>query len=462
MPRSLPRLLAFAPLLVGGAGCDDRGKPHAPLAHTPAVEPRAVEPVSAEAALPPPAPTPAAPVLPVRNVAGPAYIGVDDVGLYRLADGKLELLIDHPYPFQAIVVDDKGVVYASAIGGMWRIEGNRKNRLDDGVAGGYHSLALGPDGVVWANDRRAIHRWEGTWTHEPPETFDRALLDDVAVDLDGRVWVTASSALWRLDGDHWSLLDPAFTGSTQPFFNAVEVGADGAVYVSCLYGTFVHRDGRWTDTQLASISRQIDELAAGPAGHVVGTGGVGSLAITAPGEPTWKSDISDAAKATRADVRAVDASGRIWITTDNGLVIIDARGELLQHWLPGTVAGVDGTVTAIAVVDDGPALPTLRPPATGTVTGRVTRGGKAIARATVELCDVPLVTFESTPCESSTFSRTATTDDAGRFQLPEIPIGSYSFAIKPDARWRVMMTGSNCCSRLRAGGTFDVGTITVD
>ena len=158
----------------------------------------------------------------------------------------------------------------------------------------------------------------------------------------------------------------------------------------------------------------------------------------------------------------MDASGRIWITTDNGLVILDARGELLQQWLPGTVAGVDGTITAIAVVDDGPALPALRPAATGTVTGKVTRGGKPVPRATVELCDLPLISFTTSPCDSSTFARTATTDDAGRFQLPEIPIGSYSFAVKPDARWRVMMTGSNCCSRLRAGGTFDVGTITVD
>ncbi|MBZ0232185.1 MAG: carboxypeptidase-like regulatory domain-containing protein, partial [Deltaproteobacteria bacterium] len=100
--------------------------------------------------------------------------------------------------------------------------------------------------------------------------------------------------------------------------------------------------------------------------------------------------------------------------------------------------------------------------ATGTITGRVLRDGKPVARATVEICDMPLITFQTTPCGSSTFARTALTNDAGEFQLPDIPVGSYSFAVKPDGRWRVMMTGSNCCTRLRAGATFDIGAITVD
>ncbi|HUQ05360.1 MAG TPA: hypothetical protein VM261_22815 [Kofleriaceae bacterium] len=437
----LPSLLAFA------AACDDDGKPHAPATHA--------TPAPAE-----PQPTPTAPE--VRHAPGPAYIAVDDVGLFRLENGTLTLLVEHPYTFHSIVVDAKGIVYASAIGGMWRLEGTRKNRLDDDRGMPAESLALGPDGVLWASDRRSIHRWDGTWSTEPAATFDNALIQDVAVDLDGRVWVATTAALWRLDGERWSKLDPSFTGSDQPFFGSLEVAADGAVYVSALYGTFVFRDGRWSDTQLSSVSRPIDELAAGPAGHIVGTGGVGGLAVAAPGQPTWKSDISDSAKAGRADVRAVDAGGRSWITTDNGLVILDGRGELVQQWLPGTVAGIDGTVTAIAVVDDGPTLPELRAAATGTITGRVLRGGKPVARAAVELCDMPLITFQTTPCAGAIFTRTATTDARGTFQLTDIPVGSFSFAVKPDARWRVMLGSSNCCTKLTAGGSFDVGAITID
>jgi ligand-binding sensor domain-containing protein len=326
----------------------------------------------------------------------------------------------------------------------------------------YEHLTLGPDAVLWACDHRSVHRWEhGAWTEEPPETFDSGLLQGLTVDLDGRPWVLTAHALWRLDGDRWNRIDGRAVGQTEPYFSAIVTAADGTVYVTTMGGTFAYRDGHWTATALSERFGGLDTLVAGPAGHVAASGGVGTLVVAAPDGPVRRTNLADGpADARRGDVRAIDAAGRVWLTTDNGVVIVDARGDLVQQWAPGTVAGLDGKVTALAVVDDGPAMPPLRAAATGTITGRVLRAGKPVARATVELCDMPLMVFERTPCASATAAFSGTTAADGTFQIPGVPVGSFGFAVKPDATWRVLLDG-NCCSGLEPGGSYDIGAITV-
>lgn len=473
VPRSLlPIVLAPASLALVMAGCDDRapapsGAPAPPGAPGPARGGGAA-PAAGSAASPPTAsPGPAAPTTAlVEQPAytprpGPAYLGVRGVGLLRLeVDGTLTRVLEHRFPFHDIVVDDGGVVYASAIGGMWRLEGGRKNRIDlDGMP--HVHLALGPDGVLWSTDRRAVYRWDGAWSHEPAETFDRGLIGGLAVDPLGRVWVITLHALWRLDGDRWSRLDASFTGGHEPFFSAITVARDGGVLVSGLHGTFVHRDGRWTPSPMDS-ARRLDELVAGPAGHLAGSGGVGALAVAAPGEVLWRGELADSgARARRAAVRAVDGAGRLWLTTDHGLVVLDARGDLVQHWEPGTIAGVTGEVAAVAVVDDGPALPSPRPAVTGAVTGRVLKAGKPAAGAAIELCASPMLVYEHSPCEIATFVRTATTRGDGGFRVDDVPVGSFGVAARPAAsRWHIPLQ-LDCCEQLEARGGVDVGVIVV-
>lgn len=455
--RSVALLAALA-AASGASACDgdERKAPPPPggaNAQAPAAEAPAVPPLG-----PPPAPE----AVDIAHRPGPAYLGVEGVGLLRLEGGQLTRVIAHQFPFQQIVIDPAGVVYAAAIGGAWRIDGARIERLDSEIGMPHSFLALGPDGVLWTTDRRAVHRWEGGWTHEPPDTFDGGLLSGITVDLDGRPWVLTQEALWRLDGDRWSRIDGRAVGQDQPFFSAITTAADGTVHVTTMGGTFAFRDGRWSRTAMDGAHGMLDHLVAGPAGHVAASGGVGTLIVALPGGPVRRIELRDGpADARRGDVRAIDGAGRVWLTTDNGLVILDARGDLVQQWFPGTVEGITGAIDAVAVLDDGPTLPTLRASAvTGTITGKILRAGKPVARATVELCDMPLMIFERTPCESSTRLYTGTTGADGIYRIDGVPVGSYGIAIKPDAKWRILLD-SNCCSGIVPGDSYDIGAITV-
>lgn len=453
--------LHLASALCALAACDQGGKPAAAPPPPPALDAaRALAPAA-------PAPTPPAEAMPpvaYQAAPGPAYLGVDGAGLYRLVDGTVTKLIAHKYPIKQIVVGADGAVFAVAIGGMWKLGKGTPERLDNSGLRSLERIALGPDGVLWGTDRRGVFRWDGTWTEEPASTFGGAtdLIYDLAVDRAGRVWVMQSGALWRLDGDHWSKLDIGFTGTTQPFFSALAIHPDGTVYVAGNPGTFAFANGRWRKTGLAGRYGSLDELAVSPAGHVAGSGGVGTIAVQAPAGAVRTIELDDGpARAHRGDVLAIDGAGRTWITTDNGLVILDRDGALAQQWLPGTVAGVTGKLTAAAVVGDGPALPTLTAAATGTIAGKVLRAGKPVGGAAVELCDSPLTMFTRTPCESSTAAFHATTAADGTFALPGVPVGTYGFAVKPAAQW-IILIGGDCCTALTAGGTYDVGAITLD
>ena len=443
MPRLVPLLAAVA--LATTAACDD-GHRKAPPPSPPAERDAAAAPA-------------------YQHRPGPAYLGVTGVGLLRLEGGTLTRILSHGYPFQGIVVDAAGVVYATAIGGLWRIDGTRISRLDDDAGLSLAALALGPDGVLWTSDRREVGRWDGTWTREPAETFG-ALIQDLAVDLDGRVWVVTHQAMWRLDGDHWSQLDPGFTGNDgTPFFRAVTVDVSGAVHVSFMGGSAVLRDGTWIDSGMGDLARSIDDLVAGPDGHVAGSAGLDTVVVRSPAGALRRTELTESGAAVRrGDLRAVDGAGRLWISTDNGLLVLDEHGDVAQHWSPGTVAGVSGAVTAVAVVADGPSLPAQRPAVSGALTGRVRRGGKPVAGAEVQVCDLPMYSFQRTPCELSTFSRLATTAADGAFRLDGVPPGSYGFAIKPDRTWRVILEldiERECCAALEDGGVHDVGVITV-
>ena len=167
----------------------------------------------------------------------------------------------------------------------------------------------------------------------------------------------------------------------------------------------------------------------------------------------------------QADVMAVDGSGRTWLRTDNGVVILDGDGKLAQQWKPGTVPGITGKVETIAVTGNGPTLPTLTDAARGTVTGKVVSKGKPVAGAAIEICTSPaaFLMTEKTPCTGQSVAFSGVTAADGSFKIANVPVGSYGFAVKPKRTWFVSSWGlEECCTSLENGQTYDIGSINLD
>ncbi|MBX3160616.1 MAG: hypothetical protein KF773_31915 [Deltaproteobacteria bacterium] len=396
---------------------------------------------------------------------GPAYIGVEGSGLVRVDGAKVKTIIPYDYPFYDLVIDPRnGTLYASAISALWEVKGDVVSKLpqpDD--IHNVEKLALGPDGVLWGLGHGGVARRDGKgWTREPAKTFEDALLSDIAVDRGGRVWVVTTSFIWRLDGDKWKRIDNKLARD-QPFWKTVIAGPAGEVYLSGNAGTFVYEGDAWRKLTLSTGILQPDELAVGPDGRLAASGGLADVSLAAPGTAAKGLDLkSSAIKAKQLDVMAVDGAGRTWIRSDNGVVILDGDGALLQQWRPGTVAGINGKVQAIAVAGAGPELPELKAAAKGAIAGKVIHNGKAVAGAVIEICASPGMMFRTSPCGDAIVSHRATSAADGTFTIPDVAVGSYGFAIKPRAKWLVFLGGGGCCEKLENGQTYDVGAITLE
>jgi hypothetical protein len=158
----------------------------------------------------------------------------------------------------------------------------------------------------------------------------------------------------------------------------------------------------------------------------------------------------------------VDGSGRVWLKTDNGVVILDGEGKLLRQLAPGTVAGLNGKVQGIAVAGGGPELPEQTKAAKGTVVGKVIHRGKGLAGIAVEMCASPASFFTKTPCDSAPLKHRATTGADGSFSIPDVLVGAYGFTVKPKSKWLVFWGSSGCCQKIEDGQTYDAGSITLE
>lgn len=436
----------------GQAGDEPGGAKPGPVS-PPAVAPAAGSGAGLDAAPPEPPPPPS---FDPRG-AGPTYLGVEGSGLVRVSDGKAETLIEHTYPILDIAIDARGVVYVAAIGGMWSIAGRKVTKLP-AEDRSYDHLAVGPDGALWALEHQRLDRWDGkAWT-DAGYAGDYA--DDLAVDTAGRVWVATSDVLWRRDGTTWSKVDTKFAGTRQPFFRAVAASPTGEVYVSCFGGVFVSEGERWK-----KVFSSGDELAVGADGLIAASGGLDGLAIRAPGgAPRTFALGKTGAKARQAKVMAVDGAGRTWLATDQGVVILDGEGALVQQWSPGTVPGITGKIEALAVAGKGPRLPELTAAVRGTVTGKVVSKGKPVAGAAIEMCASPVgLSFtDDTPCGGAPVVYTGVTRADGTFEIADVAVGSYGFAVRPKRTWFVTMGTDRCCPTLEAGGAYDIGALELD
>ena len=155
---------------------------------------------------------------------------------------------------------------------------------------------------------------------------------------------------------------------------------------------------------------------------------------------------------------AVDSTGQSWITTDNGVNILDATGSPI-HWAQGSIPELASIVKAVIVTGAGPQLPKVGAIITGGITGKLLKGGEAQGNVEVEVCASPSSYFRKTPCNDAPWKQKLTTGADGVFTFKDVPLGAYRFAIKAGPKWSIGM--SSCCAGMKAGKVFDVGSITL-
>jgi hypothetical protein len=407
-----------------------------------------------------------APLPVVAADPGPAYFGVDGVGVVRLDTSGFKTVLADVSMVKDIAMAPNGDVWVAAIGGVYRLSSDGKSaKLGDYKRpGSVDSLAIGADGTVWTTSFTGVGRYDGkSWQIDPKEQLTGAtLLGDIAVDGDNRPWVVSTDHLYRRGDSGWAVVDTAGAAADKPFFEHVTAGPDGKMWVIGSAGVIRGDEAGWTKVDLHTSFGDVKELAIGVNGHLAAAGR-GRVRLRHGGEVYELTPDGAGFQAKTIDSVAVDAAGRAWLATDNGVVVLSAEGKTLQQWLPGTVAAVPGRVKFIEVAGGGPALPELGgAPVTGTLTGKVLKGGAGVANADIEICPTPVTMFKSTPCDSAIVRKVARTDANGVFTFPDLPISSYGFAIKPPGKKWLVLIGASCCAQMKPGQTFDVGSVAID
>ena len=158
---------------------------------------------------------------------------------------------------------------------------------------------------------------------------------------------------------------------------------------------------------------------------------------------------------------APDDSGRLWVASDLGVIVI-VPGAPRVEWLSGSVPELVGTVRNVVVFGSGPAkLPTAGPRVTGGLTGKVLKDGAPVAGTTVEVCPSPSTFFTKTPCADSPVKFSVKTDATGVWTVQDVPLGSYGLAIKNGKKWSVTLM-SDVGDGMKAGAVYDTGSVSLE
>ncbi|MEM8859245.1 MAG: hypothetical protein AAGD96_13040, partial [Chloroflexota bacterium] len=139
-----------------------------------------------------------------------------------------------------------------------------------------------------------------------------------------------------------------------------------------------------------------------------------------------------------------DRQGRIWMSTYYGLSIYSNSGEPFDQnrWRAyymdnSPLAG--HSIQKVLVFGDGPELPDEQSFGTGSISGTLFEGDQPLAEIEVEICSERLILDpgQRPPenCQHQRHSQVVLTDQEGRFEANNLPIGVYFIYPKIDGEW---------------------------
>ena len=400
-------------------------------------------------------------------------------------------------PGPAYILYDKAIVAIDVEGAFTKVAGLENVR----------DLVRGSDGRFYAVEAKTIHVLDGLTATEVA-THDG--LDHIAVRADGhfvgsKVYDLYEGAPGASSKDDWKKIyeKPGFIPQV------TYAGTDGALYVTALVasresGNFRIDGGVATELSLPKAPAEVYERALGYAStkdgvYVVrakdvlfvkpgtttgervfdGSKGLrnfrsitahpdGSITVQGEGAEAWvvapnagkKPPAKLDFQRPSGEVMVADASLRFWYFSANELLLAPRKGPT-QLLTQGTLPLLDHRITAAAVVGTGPTKVAPVPLRTGTVKGKVARGGGPLAKATVEMCRAPSTFIHNHPCEDATTRHEAVTNAAGEFEIADAPVGPQNFAIKDKKGWIVSIRYSG--ERIvDEGKALDIGTLDLD
>lgn len=337
------------------------------------------------------------------DVCDTGEIVVSNSASLQLHDGTRWLELTEPFEFggvdhiQCTSADEMWVggfdEAAHWTSGSWELF--EPSILGDGII---DDLELDPDGHPWFGSSAGIYTYDGaTWTsYTESDTFENHSVDDLSFAPNGRLEAVLLLSRATFDGDAWVESDDSGTATAV-------AATDDAVLV----GTF----NRGVDLIVGGTTATLDRAS-------------GDL-------PTDK-----------IESMTVDASGRVWVGTQYGLVVVE-DGVVQQTFQMHTSGIHDNLIRNISVQGAGPTVldaPISTP--VSTFSGVITDGTAPVEGARVEICVLPLLdSFDgATPCSDQPINYTATTGSDGAFEMTGVVRGRYVFVVDPGAGW-IQATG---------------------
>jgi hypothetical protein len=301
-------------------------------------------------------------------------------------------------------------------------------------------MACDPDGGLWINQyKEGFSHFDGSeWTFYAVEKLGKGeyshLVYDMGVAPDGRLWVVTADSVAVFDGSTWTIYEEGQGFQEAYYFDSLAIDNRGTVWVSQSNGLLRFDGNHWQPFENDRLF-QTKSLAIDPQGRLwVGTYADGVSMFDGNNWTTYNRKNSGLSS-DYVEMVATDAQGRVWIGTEWGLNVFD--GETWHVFHAHNSGLRNNEITSVIVGGDGPQLPPLIEKPTGSLSGRIVKGGAPIANAPIEICVEYIGYFYDgpTPCSDQPFSRATTTDEQGHFTFEDLPAGNYVITIQSDGEW---------------------------
>jgi hypothetical protein len=323
-------------------------------------------------------------------------------------------------------------------GKQWASIGVNDKKYD-----GAQFVACGIDGSIWVGYYQGVAQYkDGVWKSYASTEYDTGefsgLINGLEVAPDGTVWVATSSSVASFDGKAWTEYrqGKGFEDEISP--EGLAVDSKSRVWAVDFNNAYRFENGAWRTYAMDESIYYSNTVTVDPLDRLwINTGDQGVVifdgskwdGLSFPGGEIHSNGVHMA---------AFDSTGRAWLALNYGIDVIQEK--TVTHFRMDNADLAENEIKTVAVAGGGPALPAPLTKAPGSLIGSVTRGGKAVADADLEICVETLAVSYSgeTPCSDQPFFKRAKTDAEGKFAFKDLPVGYYVLVIKMDDGWTML------------------------